>query len=384
MFPRGGAEISIRIGDCRQRLSELANQSIECCVTSPPYFGLRDYGHDGQIGLEQTPEAFVAELVCVFREVKRVLRDDGTLWLILGDSFCNTDKWGGGGGNTGKNTVSADGSVPSWAVRKKRAHMPGLKPKDLIGIPWRVAFALQADGWFLRQWLPWVKRNPMPESVTDRPTSACEIVFMLTKSADYVFDYQAVKRGMKPSSLARLDQDIAGHAGSNRANGNARTDRPMKAVKAEKQRGHSRRHEGFNARWDQMERGEQSASGRAFRNSDLFYDSLTGSHGAILDDEMLVALDVATQPFSGAHFATFPPHLIEPLIRASCPAGGTVLDPFGGAGTTGLVAARLGRNAVLTEINPEYAQMAAERIRADARSMSDVRLMAAPTHEALT
>lgn len=273
------------------------------------------------MGLEQTPDDYVAGMVDLFREVRRVLRDDGTFWLNLGDSFCNTDKWGGGGGNTGKNTVADDGSVPSWAVRRKRQPMPGLKPKDLIGIPFRVAFALQADGWYWRQRLPWVKRNPMPESTRDRPTSAVEEVFLFTKSARYFYDYDAVRQQMAPSSVSRLAQDVDGQTGSTRANGGAKTNGNMKAVRGDKQRGHSRRHAGFNDRWDQMERDEQRGE-RAFRNSDLFFASVDAPHGAVGNDDEIIALDVATHPFKGAHFATFPAKLIEPLIIAGCPKGG--------------------------------------------------------------
>lgn len=314
--------VQILKGDCRDVLRTLPDESVHCCVTSPPYFGLRDYGHAGQIGVEPTPDAFVDEMVAVFREVRRSLRKDGTLWLNLGDSYCSSDKWGGGGGNTGKNTIALDGSVPSWAVRKRKAPMPGIKPKDLIGIPWRVAFALQADGWWLRQWMPWVKRNPMPESTQDRPTSACESVFLLSKSATYFYDYEAVKRTMAPASVSRLAQDVDAQTGSSRANGGAKTNGTMKAVGGDKQRGHSRRHAGFNDRWDAMERDEQRGS-CAFRNSDLFVSSIEAPFGAVGNDAEIIALDVATQPFSEAHFATFPPALIEPCILAGCPAGGT-------------------------------------------------------------
>lgn len=360
--------MSVRIinGDCREVLAALPAASAHCCVTSPPYFGLRDYGHAGQIGLEQTPDAFVAEMVAVFREVRRVLRDDGTLWLNLGDSYCSTDKWGGGvGGNTGKQTVSTDGSVPSWAVRSRKPSFEGIKPKDMIGIPWMVAFALRADGWWLRQWHPWVKRNPMPESTQDRPTSACETVFLLTKSATCYYDYESVKRTMAEASVKRLAQDVAAQEGSARANGGAKTNGTMKAVGGDKQRGHSRRHAGFNDRWDSMEREEQRQS-RAFRNSDFFVQSIDGPAGAVGNDREITAFDVATQPFRDAHFATFPPSLIEPMILAGCPVGGTVLDPFGGAGTTGMVADRLQRNAILVELNPDYAAMAERRIHNDA------------------
>lgn len=357
--------IQILEGDCREVLRGLTDESVHCCVTSPPYFGLRDYGVAGQIGREPTPEEFVAEMVAVFREVRRTLRDDGTLWLNLGDTYaspwpCNR-----------RNEIGSG----SLANGKREARPPrmgeGLKEKDLIGIPWMVAFALRADGWFLRQRLPWVKRNPMPESTRDRPTSAVEDVFLLSKSQTYFYDYEAVRRTMAPASAARLSQDVAGQEGSARANGGGKTNGKMKAVRGDKQRGHSRPHAGFNERWDAMERPEQRGE-RAFRNTDLFFQSLEGPAGAIANDREIIALDVATHSFKEAHFATFPPALIEPCIRAGCPLGGTVLDPFGGAGTTGLVADRLQRDAVLIELNPEYAAMARRRITGDAGLLAEV------------
>jgi DNA modification methylase len=340
--------MSVRIltGDCRDVLRTLPDESVQCVVTSPPYFGLRDYGHSGQIGLEPTPDAFVAEVAAVFAEVRRVLKSDGTLWLNLGDSYARSDKKGGsgfGGKNQkylGDNYERAVADVP-----------PGLKQKDLIGIPWRVAFALQADGWYLRQDIIWSKPNPMPESVQDRCTKAHEYLFMLTKSARYHYDAEAIKEPMSLSSVERLSQDVESQTGSSRVPG--KTNGTMKAVgKVDKQRGHGRRHAGFNDRWDAMEREEQCSGLRNKRS----------------------VWTVATQPFSDAHFATFPPALIEPCILAGCPKGGTVLDPFGGAGTTGLVADRLGRNAILIELNPEYAAMAQRRITGDVPMFADVKL----------
>jgi len=219
--------------------------------------------------------------------------------------------------------------------------------------------------------MPWVKRNPMPESVRDRPSSAVESVFLLSKAGDYYYDYEAVKRTMAPASVARLAQDIDAQEGASRANGGAKTNGKMKAVGGDKQRGHGRRHAGFNERWDSMGRDEQRQS-RAFRNSDFFVQSIEGPAGAVLNESEIIALDVATRPFRDAHFATFPPDLIEPMILAGCPSGGTVLDPFGGAGTTGLVADRLGRSAVLIELNADYADIASARINSDAGLFSSV------------
>lgn len=302
--------VQILNGDCRQVLRSLPDQSVHCCVTSPPYFGLRNYEVDGQIGLEPTPAAFVAELVDVFREVRRVLRDDGTLWLNLGDSYATDSKWGGStGGKAAKGLHGAGGGG------RNRTNV-GLPDKNLIGIPWRVAFALQDDGWILRQDVVWSKPNPMPESVKDRCTKAHEYLFMLSKRATYYFDAEAIKEPVAEATVSRLSQaSLASQAGSTRVPG--KTNGNMKAV------GNSEK-----------------------RNKRSVWT-------------------VTTKPFKGAHFATFPPDLIEPCILAGSPAGATILDPFGGAGTTGMVANRLNRNAILIELNPDYANMAERRIAAD-------------------
>ena len=335
--------VRILIGDCVESMRGMADQSVNCCVTSPPYFGLRDYGVDGQIGLEPTPNEYVAKMIQVSREVRRVLRDDGTLWLNLGDTYS------GAGYSNHKNiggTQREDGG------KQRHTTGTGLKPKDLIGIPWRVAFALQADGWYLRQDIIWHKPNPMPESVRDRCTKAHEYVFMLSKSARYYYDAAAIKN---PPSEALLKQVAEGYNGTSTkafGDGGAQDASSTKSriienarAKVDKQRGHGRRHEGFNARWDKMTREEQMSLGSNKRS----------------------VWTVATKPFKGAHFATFPPDLIEPCVLAGCPVGGTVLDPFGGAGTTGVVAQRHGRDAILCELNPEYAAMAEARIAADAK-----------------
>lgn len=341
--------VTILNGDCRGVLKTLPDESVHCVVTSPPYFGLRDYGVSGQIGLEPTPDAFVAEMVAVFREVRRVLKDDGTLWLNLGDSYAGGGH--GGGGSFQKERHWRKGAVPGEGGdqggarnRDGLGRVTGLKPKDLIGIPWRVAFALQADGWWLRQDIIWSKPNPMPESVTDRCTKAHEYVFMLTKSARYYYDGEAIKEPAIYTGLA--NQDDSGFKDPRSFNGKHKDGYRT----SDKQRGHSRRHAGFNDRWDAMEREEQCSGMRNKRS----------------------VWTVATAPFSEAHFATFPPALIEPCILAGCPKGGTVLDPFGGAGTSGLVADRLGRNAILIELNPEYAAMAERRIKADAGLFAEV------------
>ena len=324
--------MSVRIinADCREALRAMPDQSVHCCVTSPPYFGLRDYGHAEQIGLEPTPDEFVAAMVAVFRDVRRVLRDDGTLWLNLGDSYASTtgvktshpQQSRNGRGVCGPRDLHPSAARANASGFKDYA---GLKPKDLIGIPWRVAFALQADGWYLRQDIIWHKPNPMPESVKDRCTKAHEYIFMLSKSPRYYYDADAVK---EPSVQ---DPRFFGNGGAKDTRG---------------------------------EQGYSSASGAQRDNS--------GGYGTTGNRNRRSVWTVSTKPFSGAHFATFPPSLIEPCILAGCHEGGTVLDPFGGAGTTGLVAARHGRNAVLCELNPEYAAMARARIEGDGGLFADV------------
>lgn len=305
---------TIYTGDCIETMEMIPSGSINTCVTSPPYFGLRDYGVDGQIGLEQTPDAFVAKLVEVFREVKRVLRDDGTLWLNLGDSYART---GGTDREVSKSAKvgSTRNTLEQISDRTSNAAAIGLKQKDLIGIPWRVAFALQADGWYLRQDIIWHKPNPMPESVKDRCTKAHEYVFLLSKSERYYFDADAIKEpavSEKPAGNKTHKYVAAHDAGA----GEHRTKAGLLAL--------------TGVKWESRNRRS--------------------------------VWTVATKPFKGAHFATFPPDLIEPCVLAGCPAGGVVLDPFGGAGTTGLVANKHGRRAILCELNPEYARMAAQRI----------------------
>jgi site-specific DNA-methyltransferase (adenine-specific) len=304
----------ILIGDCIESMRTMEAGSVNCCVTSPPYFGLRDYGHDGQIGLEDTPDAFVARLVEVFREVKRVLRDDGTLWLNLGDSYA-----GSGKGRNADGTHSIGGKQDTNAGSNEgkgfKATTPDHKPKDLIGIPWRVAFALQADGWYLRQDIIWHKPNPMPESVRDRCTKAHEYIFLLSKSPKYYYDNEAIKEdaqnwGTRDRSAGKYtsgDVPISGGA-----------------------------HKGLQGKDDEENPTRNKRS----------------------------VWTVTTQPYKGAHFATFPPDLIRPCIKAGCPDGGVVLDPFGGSGTTAAVAIEEGKKAVICELNPEYVGLAEERINA--------------------
>lgn len=350
--------VQILRGDCRNMLKSLPDKSVQCCVTSPPYFGLRDYGIDGQIGLEQTPEAFVSEMVAVFRQVGRVLKDDGTLWVNLGDSYAGSYGTQGRQGTSGemsKRSVVQARSISEHPLRKLQADSMSrhgvLKPKDLIGIPWRVAFALQADGWWLRQDIIWSKPNPMPESVKDRCTKAHEYIFLLSKSERYFFDMEAVAEPLAAASIKRLSQDVDNQHGSNRVP--FKTNGPMKAVA----KGNRKTFRG----------GGVYTQGRSFDNgAAACNDSVGNSPNERATRNRRSVWDIATTPFKEAHFATFPPALPEICIKAGSKPGDTVLDPFGGAGTTGLVADRLGRHAILVEINPQYAEMAGQRITADA------------------
>lgn len=276
------------VGDVRESLKELPDRSVHCCVTSPPYWGLRDYGNDGQIGLESTPQEFVDSLVAVFREVKRVLRDDGTLWINLGDSYMGD---------------------------------------DLVGIPWRVAFALQADGWYLRQDIIWNKPNPMPESVRDRCTKSHEYIFLLTKQPKYYYDDQAIQEDAKTKAGATWqERKAAGATAGNVIVGDGTRNGTQRVVHGKGVTSNLTRQDG--------KRNRRSV------------------------------WTVTTTPFKGAHFVTLPTALIEPCILAGCPEGGTVLDPFFGVGTTGLVAKQHGRGWVGIELNPEYAEIAKARIGA--------------------
>ncbi len=430
--------VNILVGDVRAKLAELPDESVHCVVTSPPYFGLRDYGHAGQIGLEPTPAAFVATMVEVFREVRRVPRDDGTLWLNLGDSYSS-----GGGSHDGRDdnqtgvgakrvwrdgSGRADGIVDERGQRNRNGTKAnGLPSKNLIGIPWRVAFALQADGWYLRQDIIWSKPNPMPESVTDRCTKAHEYLFLLSKSPRYYYDADAIAEGVAESQVGRVRADpVGGKSHKERgqhSEGSVYTGKTNGAMKAVSARDNFRRN---NSKRAAVHPGQTVGTHRPDR-----LDSEPG-----LTRNRRSVWTVATQPFSEAHFATFPPALIEPCILAGCPkdccakcgapvvrqiekiggsyaerktAGvggpynmkpqeyqtcgtstsittgwspscscdngttrGVCLDPFGGAGTTGLVADRHGRSAILIELSPEYADLARNRISADAGMFADV------------
>jgi DNA modification methylase len=300
-------------------------------VTSPPYWGLRDYGVDGQLGLEETPEDFVAAMVGVFREVWRVLRDDGTLWLNLGDSYSGS----GHGGNPDGSLHSKQGTNAGCLTVQGRRAGDRLRPKNLIGIPWLVAFALQREGWILRSDIVWSKPNPMPESVTDRPSRAHEFMFLLTKSPRYFYDAAAIREAA-PWAESHGPGTGVGYGRRQASDPKDARQNARDRVKRDKQRGHSRRHAGFNERWDQMTRAEQQANGRNKRS----------------------VWTIATQPRPEAHFATFPDELARTCIRAGSKPGDVVLDPFAGSGTTVRVARGEGRHGIGLELNPDYARMA--------------------------
>lgn len=315
--------------DVLDGLQSLDDESVHCVVTSPPYWGLRDYGTPGQLGLEKTPQEYIERMVGVFRDVRRVLRKDGTLWLNMGDSYARMQE------NNVPQTKNPKVIPAAMTGRVKNA---GLKPKDLMMMPARLAIALQEDGWYLRSDIIWSKPNPMPESVTDRPTTAHEHVFLLSKSPTYFYDAEAIKeKAVYPGDLGLLrgiipddpDPNVSWHAKS------------IADRKTDKQRGHSRRHAGFNDRWDLMTKDEQCNMGRNKRS----------------------VWTIATEPYPEAHFATYPTALVKPCILAGCPKDGIVIDPFCGSGTTGLVALQYGRQFIGIELNPEYVEMAKKRIK---------------------
>jgi DNA modification methylase len=320
--------------DALEALRSLPDAIIQTCVTSPPYYGLRDYGVGGQIGLEEAPEAFTQKLVGVFREVRRVLKGDGTLWLNIGDSYSS------GVGNSTTNQSLRGGN--EYGVARPPG-IEGMKPKDLIGIPWRVAFALQADGWYLRQDIIWHKPNPVPESVTDRCTKAHEYIFLLSKSEQYYYDADAIREAYTEEQLAT----------------------GMAAARREGYDGGSYSDWYHNKRqgsdWvNKKETGDHLTYGQAKKLAGTKPPNLLHPSGK----NKRSVWTVTTKPYRGAHFATFPPDLIEPCILAGARPYDIVLDPFAGSGTTLAVAKRFGRRYLGIELNPDYLKLAEERIRA--------------------
>ena len=301
-------------GSVFDRLKDIEDESIQCVVTSPPYWGLRDYGEDEQLGLEETPEEFVDNLVKMFREVKRVLRKDGTVWLNLGDSYCGVGSHNNK--HTTKKSLNWNGSEETNnSLRPGGVH--GLKPKNLVGIPWKVAFALQSDGWYLRQDIIWHKPNPMPESVQDRCTKSHEYIFLLTKSAKYFYDADAIREPVSEISLKRAEYG-----------------------------------------WD----CDRPSTKNASMNGKGIHTKKMGNRFVNPDGRNKRSVwTITTKPYKGAHFATFPPELPELCIKAGSREGEIVLDPFFGSGTTGWVAQRLGRKWIGVELNPEYVKIAEKR-----------------------
>lgn len=398
-------------GDVIEKLKEIESGTVHCCLTSPPYWALRDYGCNGQLGLEETPEEYIENMVGVFREVKRVLRDNGNFWINLGDSY-NANYRCGGVDGASKKQVSNFGTVPFMATRART--VDGLKPKDLVGIPFRVAFALQADGWYLRSAIPWVRNSVMPEPVTDRPSSAIEYFFLLSKSPRYYYDIEAVKKKVASATVTRA--------------------RSQNKASKRKDKGEAKWQGGLTPnQQDKYYDNISENTGRNRRNSDWFFESiedvLNGVSGTFLHDEdgLLMCIFCNPQPYKGAHFAVFSPRLITPMILAgSSPrtceicgapwervverkamkikrsnrreqmgghgrtqASGTmveapsstttgwkptcscqnkgegksiILDPFAGSGTTLWVAERYGRDSIGIELNPEYCELIHERM----------------------
>lgn len=319
-------KVKVYHGKALEELQKMENSFVNCCVTSPPYWGLRDYGAEGQIGLESSPQEYVDRLVEIFREVKRVLRDDGTLWLNLGDSYA---------ANRSYQVTPTKWKSLDFGQSNAQKVPEGLKPKDLVGIPWMAAFALRSDGWYLRSDIIWAKPNPMPESVKDRCTRSHEYIFMLSKSAKYYYDSAAIAEESvsgdkrKPYGPGQVDSRGNGH---DRGGGKLR--------KSDKQSEGSRTYAGFNDRWDTAE--EEGLIGKTRNKRDVWF--------------------VAPKPFPEAHFATFPPKLIEPCILAGCPENGIVLDPFAGSGTTLSTALSLGRRSVGIELQENYLEMIRRRV----------------------
>lgn len=319
--------MSLIRGDARHL--PLVDACVDCVVTSPPYWGLRDYGHRQQLGLQRTPEAYVREMADVFDEVRRVLKRSGTCWVNIGDSYQSAKGQAGG----------LDPKQPArrHALRPNDVAVPGLKPKDLVGIPWMLAFELRRRGWFLRSEVIWSKPNPMPSSADDRPTCAHEHVFLLSKSRRYFYDAAAIREPYAASTLTQFDKPYTGQATKDYAASGVQNPSDLKRRITDKQRGHGRRHAGFNDRWDAMPKDAQQVNGANKRS----------------------VWTIATMPYSGAHFATMPEKLVEPCILAGCPLGGLVLDPFIGSGTVGAVAERLGRRWVGVDLS--YQDLARKR-----------------------
>lgn len=330
-------------GDAKEVLKTFDPESVNCIVTSPPYFGLRDYGCVGQSGLEKTPEEYIKNMVLTLREAKGVLRNDGTLWLNIGDSYASGPRDRTPLQACANSTISGAMSTQMQSLKQINKITGVLKAKDLIGIPWMLAFALRADGWYLRQDIIWNKPNPMPESVTDRCTKSHEYIFLLSRSSVYYYDAEAIKTEIADTTVKRLLQGIEFQKGSDRVPG--KTNGTMKAV-GTLRKGYDHRGPG-----DKILKGH---SGNRDSEGTIIGGGLANKRSV---------WTVNTMPYSEAHFATFPERLITDCIKAGCPEGGIVLDPFMGAGTTALVARKLNRNFIGIELNPAYIKLAERRLQ---------------------
>ena len=341
--------IKILQGNCIDKIKELDDNSIDCVVSSPPYFGLRDYGVDGQFGLEKTYQDYLTNTVKVFETFKPKLKDTATIWWNVGDSYSNHKDCKSIGQTLAKGTLREK----AHEIEKGKSHTrdskllkaSGLKDKDLMMIPNRVAIALQDAGWYIRSEIIWHKPNPMPESVRDRPTSCHEKIWLITKNKKYYYDAESIKEPIQDSSAKRLLQkNILNQKGSSRANGGMKSNGNMKAV------------------WNRKKFEEyMGSSGSSFKGHSG-YKKADGTYMINATRNKRNVWTITTKPFKDAHFATFPKDLIEPCIKAGCPEGGVVLDPFGGSGTTGIVAALNNRNAILIELNQNYIDIANKRI----------------------
>jgi DNA modification methylase len=398
--------VRILIGDVRDRLKELPDECVHCVVTSPPYWGLRDYGVDGQIGLEGSLGDHLDAMVEVFREVRRVLRRDGTLWLNYGDAYAcapngrsaaDTKAAGNDDRTLRDKPISTVGPVRRSFRRDREAVMPAnraptpeLKPKDRMLLPARVAIALQEDGWWVRDEIIWHKPNPMPSSVRDRTTPAHEMIYMLSRSARYFWDKEAVKEKASENTHARKKLKVPGgwdlgdgsHGTINRSGRTTATYVDRQQQIADNSNSNTKRTMGgFNERWNEKER-KIAEAGSGIANNKSFQAAV---EDIVPFRNPRSVWTIAPKPFKEAHFATFPPDLIRPCILAGCPPGGTVLDPFGGAGTTALVAQEHGRNAILIDLNPEYVAIADRRLKRDLGMLSDVTIvpMRTPKTEAV-
>ena len=317
-------------GGCLDILKQMPDESIDCIVTSPPYWGLRDYSTAGQIGLEPTIQGYIDVMTEIFSEVKRALKNDGTLWLNMGDTYgtgTRADRRPG-------NKILGEGTAIAQAIPRH-----GGMAKQLIGTPWRIAFALQADGWYLRSDIIWHKPNPMPESVTDRPTKAHEYIFLMSKSAKYYYDAEAIMEPVSRNTHLRISQNVAAQIGSDRAHAGGKTNGRMKAV---------------------IRTPKQQLPGQGIKNNDSFNNATCLR---VSERNKRTVWTVPTRGFKEAHFATYPINLISPCIKAGCPEDGVGLDPFMGSGTTAIACECLNRRWIGIEINQEYCDIAVGRIK---------------------